>query len=84
MKRPPILTPIRTPDGQYHISRSTPSGRSEPYAEPVFQHKAMADGFCSDRNTAAGRSREDVVMARLRVHEVVDVEWEEIINNTNK
>jgi hypothetical protein len=81
MKHPPILTPTPAHDGIFRISRSTPTGRSVPYPEPLFSHKAVAGYFCAERNITAGWSREDIIMARLRVHEVVDVEWEEILTS---
>ena len=86
MRRPPILTPVRSLDNNFRICRSTPIGRSVEYLQPVFPYRFLADLFCKDRNEAVGRTREEVVLARLRGCEIRDAEWEEltIINAENQ
>jgi len=78
--KPTILSPIRCPDNLYRLCRETPIGHGQPYAQPVFASVGYAAEYCRQVNEQVGRTRDEVVMARLKGYEITDAEELTIIN----
>jgi hypothetical protein len=74
MKHPSILSPILCTDNLYHLCRETSTGQSAPYAEPTFPNIGHATEYCRQINIKSGRTRDEVVMGRLKAKEIIDID----------